>query len=85
MFKKCKYCNSAHKEEGYFCSDECEIKNHASELMAFRNNPVSAETKEEISEIPILDTKIIEKREESIQVEADLKIKSKVLETPTLS
>lgn len=88
MFNKCKYCNSVFKGVGYFCSDACEIKNHASEIMMFKNTPIHetkeelTQVKEELPEIPILDTKIVEKREETTQVEVDLKIKNKVLETP---
>ncbi len=81
MFKKCKYCGSAFKGTGYFCSDMCEIKNHASEVMTYKKDTITTETKKEfdrveegLSEASILTDKIVENKENSIQVRADLKI-----------
>lgn len=50
MFKKCKYCNNLFIGSGYFCSDVCEIKNHASENMISEKDTIAPETKEEFAQ-----------------------------------
>lgn len=75
MYKKCKYCNTTFNGTGNFCSDMCEIKNHASEVVPYETYTISPEIKEEVlPETPILADKITENKERSIQVEADLEI-----------
>ena len=85
MFRKCKFCNSDFKGTGYFCSDVCEIKNHASEVVTYEKDTITLEIKEEfdqvretLTETSILDHKIVENEESSIQVGVNLRnIKSK--------
>jgi len=81
MFKKCKHCNADFKGEGYFCSDVCEIKNHTPKIMEPEKDIITPEPKKEVPKPPTLITENMELP----QVESDLKIKSKVLETPVLS
>ncbi len=84
MFKKCRYCNAYFKGEGHFCSDMCEIKNHAPEVIRLVKETISSlEIKKELSEIPVMTRKIIENKGNLIQAEADLTIKSKILGVTT--
>ena len=43
MFKECKHCGTTFEGMGYFCSDMCEIKNHASEVILREEIPISPE------------------------------------------
>ena len=50
MLRKCKYCKKEFFGKGYFCSDVCEIKDHASVLVN-EIEIVVPETKEEIDQV----------------------------------
>ena len=48
MFRKCKYCHTEFNGKGDFCSDVCEIKNYASEVVILEKDIINLETKEEL-------------------------------------
>ena len=65
---------------GYFCSDVCEIRNYASHIMIRESVTITPENKEEqirerLSKTSTPVDEIIENKENSIQVEIDLKTK----------
>ena len=80
MFKKCQHCGSTFKGAGNFCSDMCEIKNHASEIVAFKPDIITTEIKEGLNQVkevlsktPVPVIEIIDEQEIPIPVELDLK------------
>jgi len=61
----------------------CEIKSHAPEVRRLVEETIPFEIKEELSEIPVMTSKIIENKGNLTQAGADLTPKSKILGVTT--